>query len=138
MVGAQMLQIAAGALYALLGASHTGIALRDLIRPQKLTPSDGNVRRAMQSADVAIAPGTNLWRAWMGFNLTHCIGLLLFGGILVYLGLNLGEAGYVFGLAAATLVAAAYFVISWRLFFALPTLVSAAALVAILVSWAFA
>ena len=34
----------------------------------------------MQQSAIALNPSINLWRAWMGFNLTHSLGAVMFGG----------------------------------------------------------
>lgn len=39
----------------------------------------------MAAARLRLAPSTTIWRAWLGFNLSHSLGLLVFGGILAWL-----------------------------------------------------
>jgi hypothetical protein len=72
-----------GALYVLLGVVHGVLLLRDLRVPRTFTPHNDSVRVAMQNTTVAIHPSANLWRAWMGFNLSHSLGLLLAGIVLL-------------------------------------------------------
>ena len=66
-----------------LGVYHGTLTLRDLSLPRAFTPTDESVRRAMQGARLALNPRINLWEAWIGFNLSHSLGLVLFGGGLI-------------------------------------------------------
>ncbi len=111
---AQALLIVGARIFLLLGIVHAILTLRDLSNPRTFTPTDASVRTAMQSSQLAIHPNTNLWKAWLGFNLSHSLGILLFGGELFCIGL------FQFTLFAhnlliqsvVILVSAAYFVMS--------------------------
>ncbi len=89
MSASQALLAIAGGLFALLGMAHGVMALRDVARPATFRPSDDVVLQTMRASDVAAMPGATLWRAWLGLNLTHSLGLLVFGGLL----LGLASAG---------------------------------------------
>lgn len=84
---AQALVVIGGSIFLLLGALHGILTLRDLKDPRTFTPRDPELRKAMQQASIAIHPTTNLWKAWMGFNLSHSLGLVLFGGAFLYVGI---------------------------------------------------
>ena len=107
-----------------LGAYHGILTLRDLSAPRAFTPTDENVRLAMQDSRLALSQSINLWDAWLGFNLSHSLGLLLFGGSLTAI------AWLHFPVfvrnppiqVAALVVAAAYFVLSVRFWFWAPAL----------------
>jgi hypothetical protein len=71
-----------GAVFLLLGFGHGALTIRDLSKPSTFTPPDENLRFAMQASSVKIHPTANLWRAWMGFNLSHALGVVVFGGSL--------------------------------------------------------
>jgi hypothetical protein len=58
------------------------LTIRDLSKPSTFTPPDENLRIAMQASSVKIHPTANLWKAWMGFNLSHALGVVGFGGSL--------------------------------------------------------
>jgi hypothetical protein len=66
-------------IFILLGCAHGLLALRDLARPRSFTPTEPSVRDAMAKAPLALAPQTTVWRSWLGFNLSHSLGLLVFG-----------------------------------------------------------
>lgn len=53
----------------------------------KLTPRDPAVLAAMQQGHPVISNETTIWRAWVGFNYSHSLALVLFGLIYGYLAL---------------------------------------------------
>jgi hypothetical protein len=76
----QYLVASGTAIFLVLGTLHGLLALRDLTHPRAFTPTDDRVRRAMQAGQLALNPRANIWRAWLGFNLSHSLGLVVFGG----------------------------------------------------------
>ena len=63
-------------IYLLLGAFHGLLAFRDVFTPRTFTPVDDTVRKAMLKKPIALHPKTDLWKAWLGFNLSHSLGKL--------------------------------------------------------------
>lgn len=121
---AQFLIIIAASVFTLLGAGHGILTLRDLKHPRTFTPQDPALRLAMQQSSLVFHPTINLWKAWMGFNLTHSLGLVLFGGAFLHVGIYEPNA---FGSslllqAIAILVSATYLVLSLRFFFFKPVI----------------
>jgi len=109
-------------IFCILGAYHGVLTLRDLSAPRAFTPTDENVRRAMQESRLALSQSINLWDAWLGFNLSHSLGLLLFGGGLITIAC-LHFPIFVRNPSiqvAAVVVAAVYFVLSARFWFWVP------------------
>ena len=51
----------------------------------KLTPVDGRLETAMKHVAMRITSETTMWKAWVGFNVSHSMGLMLFGLIYGYL-----------------------------------------------------
>lgn len=119
---AQILFVLAAALFCLLGLIHAVLTIRDLHDPRSFTPTDDKVRQAMSEARLRFAPATTVWRAWLGFHLSHSLGLLVFGGILG--GLALFDFRFVAGSTAlqitAVVVAGIYALLSVRFWFAVP------------------
>lgn len=138
----QSLLIAGSAVFLLLGGLHGLYTLQDLGTPRHFVPRDPALLGAMQHSGIALHRSINLWRAWLGFNLTHSLGILLFGGAFLYLGLFRAPlyAQSAALQACSVLVAAAYCVISVKFFFATPAAGSALALacfvLAAALSWA--
>ena len=59
----------------------------DVFRPTQFTPIDDSVRDSMKSTGVRFARGrTSMWDAWLGFNISHGLGALIFGIAVVVLG----------------------------------------------------
>jgi hypothetical protein len=81
---AQILLTAAGTIILLMGTGHMALTLRDVWKPTAFTPTDESVRLAMQGAQLRFNRRLNLWEAWLGFNLSHSMGAMMFGGALLF------------------------------------------------------
>ena len=131
---ARLLLVIAASMFLLMGAQHAVLTLRDLGNPTAFTPPDPALRQAMQQSSIRLHRSINLWRAWLGFNLTHSLGLVMFGGAFLYLGIF---APVVFESspalqAIAVLVSAIYLVLCLRFFFSTPAIGSTIGLVCFL------
>jgi hypothetical protein len=84
---AQPLFVVSVSIFFCLGILHGVLTLLDLIVPRTFTPPDQQLQQAMERSSIAINPQTNLWRAWLGFNLSHSLGLVIFGGAGITIGL---------------------------------------------------
>jgi len=51
----------------------------------ELTPVDGQLEMAMKHVAPRISSETTMWKSWVGFNVSHSMGLILFGLIYGYL-----------------------------------------------------
>src|ERR1700674_5880977 len=56
-------------------------------RGPKLSPRDPALQVSMSQISPVITKETTMWRAWVGFNASHSMGLILFGLVFGYLGL---------------------------------------------------
>jgi hypothetical protein len=82
----QLLLVLAGLILAALGTLHGVLTLRDVVdKPRAFTPTDDEVRLAMQGTRLRFNRRANLWDAWVGFNLSHSLGVLLSGICLLLL-----------------------------------------------------
>ena len=110
--------------FILLGAVHIVYSLMDVRRPRKLTPYDDSVRLAMQASTLVLTRQTTMWRAWLGFNLSHGIGVLFFG--LVYLVLALNDFSLLSKVwplpVLAVVVSASYWLLSIKYWFHIPAI----------------
>ena len=52
---------------------------RDRARPQHLVPVDDHVQEVMNRTALRLSHQTTMWKAWLGFNLSHGLGLMFFG-----------------------------------------------------------
>ena len=83
------LVIIGGSIFALMGGGHALLTLLDVFRPTHFTPEDDSVRLAMRSTGVRFTRSrANMWDAWLGFNISHGLGVFLFGAAVVWIGLN--------------------------------------------------
>jgi hypothetical protein len=57
-------------------------------RGPKLTPRDPAVQERMQQVSPVLTSETTMWKAWIGFNASHSLGLMLFGIIYGYLAIS--------------------------------------------------
>ncbi|MES2956563.1 MAG: hypothetical protein V4792_00175 [Pseudomonadota bacterium] len=124
---AQPFIVIAASVFLALGTLHALLTLGDLRRPKAFTPPDPELRRAMQQSSIRLHSSVNLWDAWMGFNLTHSLGLVLFGAAFLHVGVFEPVAFAQSSLlqVCALLVSAIYLVLSLRFFFSKPAIGSA-------------
>jgi hypothetical protein len=116
------LLILGGVVFGALGALHAAYTLLDLRNPRRLAPADPSVAHAMANTAVRLSEGgTDMWRAWVGFNFTHSLGLLLLAAVAICAGFRIHAlpAGI---LPALTLVGSTYLVISLFYFFRAPVI----------------
>jgi len=71
-----------------LGTMHLVFTLRDNKNPRFLVPSDKEMIRHMQAEPLQLTAETNMWRAWIGFNISHSMAVLLVGAGYAYAALK--------------------------------------------------
>ena len=57
----------------------------------KLTPRDPTLEISMSQTSPVITKETTMWRAWVGFNVSHSMALILFGLVFGFLALAHGQ-----------------------------------------------
>ena len=126
-----------GGIFMLLGLLHALYTYLDIHRPRRLVPQDPAVAIAMAESQLRLARGgTTMWRAWVGFNFSHSLGLVVFGLVCIYAGTMLGKT-VLPPVALLVLVAIAliYLGLSVLYWFRIPTLGVALATVCLFVAW---
>lgn len=115
---ASILLAGSAAIVLLFGSMH----LLFTFNGPKLHPRDPAVAAAMKATTPVITRETTVWRATLGFNATHSMGLMLFGLIYGYLALAqpvmLWQSGFLLALGLVTLIA--YLVLAKLYFFSMP------------------
>ena len=85
----------AGALpFLLLGTAH---AMHTPSRPtdrKGLSPSDPSLAASMARSKILLTGRTDMWRAWVGFNLSHSLGVVLFGVLVLLVGRTSASFAY--------------------------------------------
>jgi hypothetical protein len=136
--GAAQAWFVAGTLPLILGgAVHLVQTLRDTVRPTYFAPTDGSVKTAMDDSDLRLrhmVPGgdrgrPSMWRAWLGFNLSHGLGVLAFGGLCLLIAVH--DFALVERIEAleplAIAFSAAYLAVALRFWFYVPVLITGSA-----------
>lgn len=78
-----LLVVAASAIALALGLAHVLFTFHG----PKLTPRDPELLQRMQGTSPVITRQTTMWKAWVGFNASHGLGLITFGAVYGYLAL---------------------------------------------------
>lgn len=127
----QIFVIAGAGIFFLLGVIHGIYTLQDLGEPRNFTPRDAGLLEAMQQSAVALDPKINLWKAWLGFHFSHSLGLVMFGGAFLYIGIFhsilFSQSPLLQG--CSILVSAVYLVLSLKFWFSKPAIGSGIATV---------
>jgi hypothetical protein len=135
-VMAQALEIGGAVIFLILGVFHGVLTLQDLSNPCTFIPPDKALLQAMQESSIAIHPHTNLWKAWLGFNLSHSLGLVMFGGTFLAIGLFYFEvfSNNYWLQSCALLISSTYLIVSLKFWFDKPAIASAIALACFVVA----
>jgi hypothetical protein len=126
-----------GSIIALMGAGHAVVTMIDVFRPTQFAPIDDSVRDSMKSTGLRFARGrTSMWNAWLGFNISHGLGVLIFGVIVIVLGnyLILIEPPKML-LLAPVIIGFVYFYLAVRFWFYLPAIGVSLATVCFIAAW---
>lgn len=66
---------------AFVGALH----LYYTLATEKFYPRDAELKTRLESVSPVLTRRTTMWKAWIGFNISHALGLLLFAAVYGYL-----------------------------------------------------
>jgi hypothetical protein len=80
---AQALFTASAAIVLALGVMHIVYTFWG----PKLTPRDPALQARMREVSPVISRQTTMWKTWIGFNVSHSLGAILFGTVYGYLAL---------------------------------------------------
>jgi hypothetical protein len=117
-----VLLILGGTVFGVLGGLHAVYTLLDLRNPRRLVPDDPSVAHAMANSGLRLSGGrTDMWRAWVGFNFSHSLGVLLVAGLALWAGFRIKTLP--FGIIPAlTLIGCVYLVIALLYWFRTPAI----------------
>jgi hypothetical protein len=131
------LYLAGAVPFLVLGTAHAMATPRAPQEARGLSPSDPQLAEAMTKSRLRLTRRTDMWRAWVGFNLSHSLGVLAFGSFVVLT----GSRAAVFDAQApacvpfAVVVAAGYLWLACRYWFRTPIIGCALSLAFFLASW---
>ena len=78
--------IIGGSILLLLGFVHLVLTLQSSPAGGPMTPTDPTTRQAMERiGGLGLAPDieTSLWRSWVGFNLSHSVGVIVIALVVI-------------------------------------------------------
>jgi hypothetical protein len=118
-----ILLILGGAVFVVLGGLHAVYTLLDLRNPRWLVPVDPSVAKAMANSALRLSGGrTDMWRAWIGFNFSHSLGLLLVAALALWAGFRIKILPVGIIMPALTLIGCAYEVLALLYWFRFPAI----------------
>lgn len=119
----QILIVLGAIPFVVLGSLHAVFTALDMRNPRRLVPQDAAVSDAMARTTLRLAPSRTVWRAWVGFNLSHSLGAVVFG--LLYLLLAVLEYDVLTDrpvlVYLAVMIGVAYMTLSVKYWFIVPT-----------------
>jgi hypothetical protein len=131
----------AGAVpYVILGLAHAIATPLQVGQAKGLSPSDAGLATAMSHTPLQLTRRTNMWLAWVGFNLSHGLGALVFGVTVLLIGRSpssFAAEGGLFG-PLAVVVSASYLVLGLKYWFRTPIIGCAVSVVLFMSSWLLA
>ena len=127
----------AGAIYGLLGALHAVYTLADLRSPRRIVPDDPAVITAMQTSKIRLTRGeSTVWQGWIGFNLSHSLGALMFSAACFIVAASLRRFAFSpWVLLVLTGISAVYLLLAAQYWFRIPILGTAAATACLGAAW---
>ena len=118
-----ILLILGGAIFGVLGGLHTIYTLLDLRDPRRLVPADPSVARAMANSALQLSGGrTDMWRAWIGFNFSHSLGVLLVAALALWAGFRFNTFPVGIIMPALTLIGCVYLALALLYWFRAPAI----------------
>jgi len=124
--------------FVVLGLAHAVATPTTPGQARGLSPRDPALREAMVRESVLLTRRTSLWLAWVGFNLSHSLGAILFGAVVLLIGRDQAtfRAQAALFLPLAVLVSGVYLVLGIRYWFRTPIVGIMVSTVCFWVSWA--
>jgi hypothetical protein len=114
----------------LAGGLHALLTLTDVIRPKYFAPKDPAVGSAMEDTPMRFggAAAPSMWRAWLGFNISHGLGVFAFALLcLLIAGQDFAVIERIDAIRPLTITfSVAYLLLSLRFWFWGPALVTGA------------
>ena len=117
---AQILLLAGAAILGILGTAH----LLFTFFTDNFLARDPHVTQAMQQSSPNLTPQTTMWRAWVGFNASHSLGMLFIAttyGVLAVRHMEMFYQNKSYGLLIAA-IGLSYLVLARRYWFRAPFL----------------
>ena len=123
--------------YLLLGTAH---ALATPLGPadrKGLSPSDPRLAEMMARTPLRLTRRTDMWRAWIGFNFSHSLGVVVLGVLILLIGRSEAtfRAQASLFVPFALLASGAYLLLATKYWFRTPIIGCALSLALLVGSW---
>jgi hypothetical protein len=128
-----------GALpFLVLGVAHLRHTPLRVTDRKGLSPRDPALAEAMTKSSPMLTSATDIWRAWVGFNISHSAGAIIFALFVLIIGRSAESfnAQAMLVLPLSVVIAASYLWMAVRFWFRIPVIGVAVSLVAFTASWA--
>lgn len=129
--------LAASLPYLLLGTAHAlATPLRSADR-KGLAPADPQLSEAMARTPLRLTRRTDMWRAWVGFNFSHSLGVVVLGALILLIGRSEAtfRAQASLFVPCAFLASCAYLLLATKYWFRTPIIGCALSLALCVGSW---
>jgi hypothetical protein len=122
-----------------LGALHALETPLTLAKPKGLSPRNPALGETMARETALITRRTNMWLAWVGFNLSHSLGIILLGVVVCLVGRSPAsfQAQASFFVPLTIVASGLYLVIGFLYWFRAPIIGIALSAACFATSWAF-
>lgn len=131
-----VLLILGGAVFGALGGLHAIYILLDFRNPRRLVPVDPSVAQAMANSSLRLSRGaTDMWRAWIGFNFSHSLGLLVVSALGIFAGCRIKVLPLSIIVPLLTLIGCAYEILALLYWFWVPAVGVVMGTVCFAVAW---
>ena len=136
---AQVIFIIGALIFGALGALHAWYTFCDARDPRRLAPDSRVVLEAMEASSVRLSHGgTTMWKAWLGFNYSHSLGMLMFAAGCIAIARSIHTLALPKpALLIPIFVGGLYFWLSTRYWFRIPTVGIAAGTLCFAAAWLF-
>lgn len=128
----------AGAVpFLVLGIAHAALTPLAPTDQKGLSPSDPELPSAMARSRVRLTKRTDMWRAWVGFNLSHSLGATAFGAFVLVIGMDsvVFAQHAAVGVPLSLLVSASYLCLAIKYWFRTPIIACALSFGCFVTSW---
>ena len=130
--------LAAGVVFVLLAVTHVVLTPQRTDEHRGLAPAEQAVAESMARARVRLSDSMDMWRAWVGFNLSHSLGVGFLGLTILLIGRTSTSFAYNTALFLPLAIAAslAYLVIALVYWYRGPVIGDGAAVALLVSGWA--
>ena len=130
--------LAAGVVFVLLAVTHVVLTPQRTDEHRGLAPAEQAVAESMARARVRLSDSMDMWRAWVGFNLSHSLGVGFLGLTILLIGRTSTSFAYNAALFLPLAIAAslAYLAIALVYWYRGPVIGVGAAVVLLVSAWA--